>query len=208
MPSLQLPTDPDCPLLRLDQVSHQFDRRPVLDGVQMALAAGEVLVVTGPNGSGKSTLLRIAAGLLKPASGRVERGTGGIGYLAPDLQPWSELSARENLDFLARIRGCREASRDSIEWLIEAGFPAADLQSPSATLSTGQRQRLKLAMARLGLPGLMILDEPGSNLDEAGRWLVAQLVGEAKTRGAVLLATNDAAESALGTRQLALRIMG
>ena len=207
MPSLQTPTGLASPLLHLVEVAHQFDRRAVLVGVQLSLTAGEVLVVTGPNGSGKSTLLRIAAGLLKPASGRVECRAGGIGYAAPDLQPWSELSARENLDFLARIRGCPEASREAIEWLIEAGFPEADLQAPSATLSTGQRQRLKLAMARLDQPALLILDEPGSNLDEAGRSLVAQLVHEAQAIGAVLLATNDAAESALGTRQLALRIL-
>lgn len=207
MPPKHPDAGPGSSILFMADVSHRFDRHPVLSGVQLALGSGDILVVTGPNGSGKSTLLRIAAGLLKPTSGRVERGAGSTGYAAPDLHPWSELSARENLDFLARIRGCPDAGPESRDWLVAAGFPASQLDAPSAMLSTGQRQRLKLAMARLGRPALLVLDEPGSNLDEAGRSLVARLIGEAQAVGAVLLATSDAAEAALGGRHLALHIL-
>jgi len=191
----------------MTDVSHKFDGRTILAGLSLTLTPGDVMVVTGANGAGKSTLLRIAAGLLKPTSGGAERGGGMTGYAAPDLQPWSELSARENLDFLARIRGCADAGREAIKWLEAAGFPAVHLPTPAATLSTGQRQRLKLAMAWLGRPTLLILDEPGSNLDDEGRSLVARLIGEARCDGAVLLATNDSAEAALGGRHLELRVL-
>ncbi|TPW17785.1 MAG: heme exporter protein CcmA [bacterium] len=201
------PAVSDAPLLRITAVTHRFDRRPVLSGIHLSLSPGELLVVAGPNGAGKSTLLRIAAGLLTPTSGRVERAPGTIGYAAPDLEPWGELSGRENLDCLARIRGEAGAGAEAVAWLIEAGFPSSLLAAPGATLSTGLRQRLKLAMARLGRPGLLVLDEPMSNLDEEGRLLVIRLVDEARRDGAVLLATSDAALAVSGGTTLALRVL-
>jgi heme exporter protein A len=211
----------DAPMVRLSatDLSRRFDRRPVLAGTSFTVTAGECLVVTGANGAGKSTLLRIVAGLLSPTGGGVELEVAGaivrpadrprsLGYMAPDLHPWSELSARENLLSLARIRGVKHLAAGALDDLEGMGLPRKLHDAPAGTLSTGQRQRLKLAMALLGAPPLLLLDEPGSNLDAEGRAVVARVIGRARGRGAVLLATNDPDEAALAERRLELPVLG
>jgi heme exporter protein A len=205
--------------LSASDLSRQFDRRPVLAGTTFEVSGGECLAVTGSNGAGKSTLLRIVAGLLSPTGGTVRLEVDGavvraadrprsIGYMAPDLQPWSELSARENLHSLARIRGVKHLAAGALDDLEAMGLPRKLHGAPAGTLSTGQRQRLKLAMATLGAPPLLLLDEPGSNLDADGRAVVARVVRNARERGAVLLATNDPDEAALAERCLELPVLG
>lgn len=204
--------------LAATDLSRRFDRREVLRDASFQVSGGDCLVVTGANGAGKSTLLRIVAGLLSPTSGRVELTIDGaavraadrprvLGYLAPDLHPWSELSARENIGCLARIRGTRHLAARAIEDLEAMGLPGKLHHVPAGMLSTGQRQRLKLAMAVLGAPALLLLDEPGSNLDADGRAVVARVVAEGRRRGAVLLATNDPDEAALAERRLELPVL-
>ncbi len=138
--------------------------------------------VTGGNGFGKTTLLRLLAGLKAPAEGRISwhAGTdrlaardlrGRIGFLTPDMRLYDELSARENLVFVARCRGVRDPGAASDEALADAGLSERAGERPSA-FSSGQRQRLRLSASWIGSPEFLFLDEPSSNLDEAGsRWL-------------------------------------
>ena len=160
--------------LSFTDLRRRFGRLRVLSGVSGEVGPGETLLVSGPNGSGKSTLLRILAGLLAAEGGSVDYRLGGrrlgiaerrraVGYVAPDLALYEELTTLENLDFFGRLRGA-PAGRGR-ELLERVGLP---LDRPAGALSSGMRQRLRWAWALLGRPRLLLLDEPFQNFDPAG----------------------------------------
>ena len=170
--------------------------------------------VTGGNGYGKTTLLRLLAGLKGPASGAVawRRGaerlaaralTGRRGFLSPDVRLYEDLSALENLEFVAHCRGVARASSASREALADAGLLERGGERPSS-FSSGQRQRLRLLAAWLGDPPFLFLDEPSSNLDESGsRWLWERVRERARTALCVV-ATNRREEVAAGEARIHL----
>lgn len=202
--------------IQVEKLSKAFSNRAVLRGLTVAIQGGERLVVRGPNGSGKSTFLRILAGLLTPSAGTIRVTTPDgqegsaewrrrwTGYLSPDLTLYEEFSPLENLDFFARVRGVgKDANRDR-RLLSDLGL-GDRVDDPLGTLSTGLRQRAKLAFALQAAPRILLLDEPGSNLDQPGRELIARTVSEFANGGsAVLIATNDPLEFELGSRTLDL----
>ena len=161
-------------MLRFENLRRRFGRLSVLRGVSGTVSAGEALLVTGPNGSGKSTLLRCLAGILAPDGGRIDYREGErdldiserrlrVGYVAPDLAFYSELTVAENLRFFARLR--RVDPGRGFEVLDRLGLPTDRM---AGTLSSGMRQRLRWAWALLHRPRLLLLDEPFQNLDAAG----------------------------------------
>jgi len=168
------PVRPESTSLAFQGIVRHFRDVRVLDGVSGAVAPGEVLLVRGPNGSGKSTLLRCLAGLLRPQSGSVtliqdgreldaaERRTA-VGYIAPDLAFYEPLTARENLELFAKIRGVDVARGGRL--LAETGVPP---DRAVRVLSSGQRQRLRWSWALLHEPTVLLLDEPFQNLDDEG----------------------------------------
>ena len=166
-----------------------------------------VLGIAGVNGSGKSTLLRCLAGLIKPTSGSVKWYINGsdiqkkdiknhLGFAAPYIQLYEELTVRENLDFIRKVRSLKNL-KTITELLIP--FGAEKLTDfHYGELSTGQQQRVKLASAILHKPKMLLLDEPGSNLDEAGKKIVADLVNRFKIENRmVVIASNQKEELAL-----------
>lgn len=156
--------------------------------------------------------MKTLVGLIRPSSGSVwledeslpagritvRDASGSIGWCAPDLALYAELTPSENLEFFARVAG-RPIPREEAERRIaEVGLDSKRLRTiRTRFLSTGQRQRVKLAYAVLGSPAVLFLDEPGSNLDEAGHRAVEAIVSTQRTRGSVVLATNDPVELAL-----------
>ena len=198
------------PRLVADGLAMRFGRRRLFEGLSVSVEAGAPLAVVGANGSGKSTLLLVLAGLLAPAAGTVRLVAGGrdvrpedrpqrVGLVSPGLQLYDALTARENLAFVARAR--RLAAGAVPEALARVGL-LARADEPLATFSTGMRQRMRIAAAVMHRPPVLLLDEPGATLDEAGRALVAALVAE--TGAVVVVATNDPAEAALCPRRLTL----
>jgi len=196
-------------------VAKRYDLRVVFRGISGEALPGEALVLTGPNGSGKSTLLAILCGLIRPTRGTIKHLRGAeeiergdwrrqLGVVAPAMAVYDELDAMENLRFFARVRGMGKAEDRCRECL-----EMVDLDPGRKTVvrgfSTGMAQRLKIAQALLHDPAVLLLDEPGSNLDPAGQdWLeghVADLVAAGKT---VVLATNDRREMEWGERRVAL----
>lgn len=156
----------------------------MLTGVSGEISAGEVMLVTGPNGSGKSTLLRCLAALLAADRGTIELIEDGhtldayarrqrIGYLAPDLTFYEELTTLENLHFFARLRRI-PADRGSA-LLARVGLPT---DRKSGALSSGMRQRLRWAWAMLHQPRLLLLDEPFQNFDAPGEAMARELLTE------------------------------
>lgn len=161
-------------------------------------------MVKGPNGSGKSTLLKLLAGLIGPSEGRVRRPEGdlrtSLGYSGLDLALYPNLTGREHLEFAASMRG-KGLPED--ELLSRVGLSEASDRA-AGQYSTGMRARLKLALAIQCDPAVLLLDEPTASLDDRGRELVYGLVADYRNRAAVVVATNDPADSALATHELVL----
>jgi heme exporter protein A len=186
-------------------VSKRFGNRNVLAAVSGELRPGRVLVVAGPNGAGKSTLLNVLAGVLRASRGEVSyHGATGplprarwfevLGMASPDMSVYEELSALENLEFFARLRGLHVASAALAGLLEGLGLAPREQRRAVQTYSSGMKQRVKLAQAILHEPPVLYLDEPSSNLDEAGHEAVAALVRRFRERSAVAVATNDPRE--------------
>ena len=194
-------------------LAHRYGTRIALESLDFVIEPG-VTAVTGANGSGKSTLLRIIAGLLRPTGGecRVSVGEralqpgarrGVLGLATPELSFYDELSALENLAFAAEARGLKTpvaAASVALE-RVELMSRAHDR---AGALSSGMKQRLRLAFAALGDPPILLLDEPGSHLDEAGRATLDRWIAEESRRSLVLLATNEEREWRLAGRRIQL----
>jgi len=144
------------------------------------------LGIAGPNGSGKSTFLKCLGGLLPPTSGDIawkDNGTAlnktalknKLGYAAPYINLYNELSCRENLEFISKMRHQSDYVKTIDLWISKVGLRHA-INQPFGKLSTGQQQRMRLASALFYNPDILLLDEPGSNLDEAGRALITEIV--------------------------------
>ena len=199
-------------------LAHRYAPHRGLEPVSFELEAPGIVAVTGPNGSGKSTLLRIVAGLLRPQRGACEltlegRALGrdarraGIGLATPELSFYEELTVGENLVFAAEARGLADA-HDAVGVALERVGLAARAGDLVPELSSGMRQRLRLAFALLGRPALVLLDEPSSHLDDEGRATVARVVDEQARAGLVIVATNDEREMRLGAQRIELRRRG
>ena len=196
-------------------LGHRYGRRTVFEGLEFRLAAPAVVIVAGPNGAGKSTLLRIMAGLLRPSAGTVRLEMDGqtlddggrrrhVGYAAPELHFYDEMTAAENLRFAAEARGDDAPAARVAESLERVGL-AARAGDRVTELSSGMKQRLRLAFAILHRPAVLLLDEPGSHLDDAGRAVVRSLVTEWARERLVVLATNEESEKELGAKTIQLR---
>lgn len=199
--------------IRISDLTHEFEDREVLRNIDFYYD-GACMTVTGHNGSGKSTLLRIVAGLLTPTQGEVVVSVDGgpvdrddlrsiTGLVAPDVRLYAELTTRENLAFIARARGIANSGSRINEVLAEVGLTQR-ADDPIGELSTGLRQRACFAAALLHQPRLLLLDEPSSNLDEEGLRMLHSVLDIQRSRGMIIIATNNPAEAELGSARLDL----
>lgn len=172
--------------LRFDGVACLRGNRLLFEGLSFALGPGEAALVTGPNGIGKSSLLRIAAGLLAPAAGGVERsGTVALVAEAAALDPAQPL--RSALTFWARLDGGGPGDVD--RGLEAMGIPGL-AEVPVRMLSTGQRKRAALARAVAGRADTWLLDEPGNGLDTAALGRLAAVMAAHRAAGGIVLAAS------------------
>ena len=200
--------------LSAQALTQRFGPNKIFESLSFEVPKGQGLVVTGPNGSGKTTLLRILSGLLRPTKGDVRLNVAGkaifpeerlrhIGFITPDLALYEELTALENLEFFAHVRRLKRTKADQHALLERVGLKERGRDLVGA-FSSGMKQRLKLAFAIQHEPMLLLLDEPGSSLDEDGRAIVKEVISKQKARGALVVATNDERELAYGEEKLAL----
>jgi len=170
------------PFLQLVNVSKRYDSDGGIVDVSLDVNAGESLVVVGPSGCGKTTLLRLIAGLERPDTGQIridgrivaearrnivapnERQ---IGFVFQDLALWPHLTVREHLEFVAESAGVERARRTGsiAEVLSLCRIERALFDRRPHQLSGGEQQPVALARALVGLPRLVLLDEPFSSLD-------------------------------------------
>jgi ABC-2 type transport system ATP-binding protein len=152
----------------------------------------------GPNGAGKSTLLSILAGALEPTEGEVTAAPGNgrharVGWVPQRPAQYARLSPRENLDLFARLEGIQDPSETSDRFIGLLELP--DDGRPSAALSVGNQQRLNLAIALLGQPEVLLLDEPTASLDPRQRRRLWDVAAQVRERGgAVVFATQNLEE--------------
>jgi len=180
------------PVLTARDVARRFGHRRVLAGVSLDLRPGDALLLVGPNGAGKTTLLRILAGLLRASGGGIER-HGQVGMVAHASMLYDALTARENLEFFARLHG--GVSRGRVEPLLERMGLAARADERVGAFSRGMTQRLAIARALLADPDILLLDEPLTGLDDASSEQVLAVLGELRTRGrALMIASHQLAE--------------
>jgi len=146
-------------------ITRRFGRKTVLHDVDLDVLAGEVVALVGENGAGKTTLLRVCAGLLTPDTGTVRTG-GRIGYCPQDAGVLDLLTADEHMVLFGRAAGLsrQAALREGRRILGWFGFPLGD-GTVAKDLSGGTRQKLNLALALLGDPDVLLLDEPYQGFD-------------------------------------------
>ena len=187
-------------------VFKRYAGRDVLSDVALVARAGRLHGLLGPNGAGKTTLMRVLLGLVPRERGVVRllgRPLDSTAAMLPDgvagfvetpaLYPY--LTARRNLELLARLDGCRHNANGSISSVLEQVGLAAAADREVAGYSAGMRQRLGLAAALLRSPRLLLLDEPTTSLDPAASRDVRGLLSGLADQGvAVVLSSHDMSE--------------
>ncbi len=185
--------------MRLESVGKRYGlRQPwVVRDASLDVLPGQLIRLEGRNGSGKSTLLRVAAGVSLPSRGRVT-GRPNTGYVPERFPGGLPFSARDYLLHMARVHGLRGASvpRCADEWLERLGA-ASYAEQPLRSLSKGMCQKVAIAQALLSRPGLLVLDEAWTGLDQAARGtLDAAALERVAEGGAVLFVDHEQARLA------------
>src|SRR5512135_799334 len=189
-------------LIEVNDLSKSFDGVPAVNGLDLAVRAGEMVGLVGPDGAGKTTAMRLLCGALRPTSGsmrvagyeiprQVEKAREEIGYLAQRFSLYGDLTVKENLDFFGEVFDIPEAElkQRSKDLLRFAGLEEF-ANRPAVALSGGMQKKLGLACALVHRPKVLLLDEPTGGVDPVARqefWHL--LIGLLRGGSAVLVST-------------------
>jgi sodium transport system ATP-binding protein len=209
------------PAVFMQELTKAFGRTHAVDGLSLAIPAGEIYGLLGPNGAGKTTALRMLAGLLSPTGGYArlmgidvavhpQRVKAKLGFLSASTGLYARLTARELLVYFGRVN---ELGPAAIERRLSVLTGALDLgrilDRRCETLSTGERQRVSLARAVFHDPPVMILDEPTSGLDVLASRFLRDFVKSERDRGkAIIFSTHYLAEAELLCDRIGLLFRG
>jgi len=196
--------------LEVENLAKWFGPRKVFENISFALTQGESIAIVGPNGSGKSTLLKLLIGFAFPTRGRVVFSDEGkkldfdsyrrrLALVSPYPALYGSLTARENLDFFARVNGDLVTNEEIDQVLAQVGLEGRG-EDFVAAYSSGMLQRLKYAVALLKDPSILMIDEPTSNLDEAGKKIISDLIESRRTKSLIIIATNEKEEYSLAEK--------
>ncbi|KAF5557253.1 ABC transporter [Fusarium napiforme] len=179
-------------LVDVDQIYKSFGGNVAVDGVSLTMAKGELLALLGPNGAGKTTTINMMRGEVRPDYGNIyikgvdmqkdtRAGRQSIGY-CPQFDALDNVTVRQQLAFYARVKGIADVQRNVNLVMSKVGLrPHAD--KLTSRLSGGNKRKLSLAIALLGNPPILILDEPSSAMDPiAKRDMWAMLSGISSSR--------------------------
>jgi ABC-type multidrug transport system ATPase subunit len=196
--------------LKVEGLGKHYASTLLFRDISFAISHGDVLAITGWNGSGKSTLVRIIAGLTNASAGQITLTIDKIpipkpdrrryiGLVAPAISIYDELTGLENLEFFCKVRGITGDRSHHLAMMARAGLDG-QTDKPCRDYSSGMKQRLKLAQALVHAPPLLLLDEPGTNLDSEGFKIVEQIVRQQRNSGMTIIASNDQREMAYADR--------
>ncbi len=199
--------------VEVTDASYAYGCVRALDGLSLAIQSGVSFGLLGPNGAGKTTLIRLLVGLLKakqgavrvlgepPSSATVRR----IGYMPQAPSLYSELSARQNLDFFARVYGIRDHKQRALR--VDEAIRLVDLwprrNDAVVRFSGGMRQRISLACAIVHNPPLLILDEPTVGLDPELRAAFWEHFATLNHQGVTIVISSHTMDDAAHCDQLA-----
>lgn len=154
-------------------MTKSYGKTVALNDVSFSIPCGERYALLGPNGAGKSTTLRLLVGLLKPDTGEIkidghdpfsQEAKSVVGYLPEDASPYRTLSVRENLEYIAALRGVKDVSGATSKFLDGIGLHEFE-KAKVGKLSRGNMQKLSIAMALIHNPKIVLMDEPLNYLD-------------------------------------------
>ena len=184
-----------------ENIAKSFGNSLIFERINLEVSNGQCVGIVGPNGSGKTTLIRVLSRLISPSRGQVLYRLNGtemsreesfkyIGLVGPYLELYQDLTAMENLNFFARVRGLTDYL-SKIDTLLEQFGIINRKNDPVKAYSSGMKQRLKYIFALMHEPEILFIDEPRANLDEEGIKTVYQVIEEKKKQSIIILATND-----------------
>jgi len=187
--------------LTAEQITKKFGRRLIFSNLNFQFQKNGIYGITGINGSGKSTLIKIIAGIISPSSGKVihqfnnklidsENLHNNIGFVAPYLIMYEEFSAWENLEHISKIRGIK-FNTELFNSLMDDFLLLERKDDLVKTYSSGMKQRLKFLFALMHSPKILLLDEPTSNLDDAGKESVYNIIKREGHDKIVIIASNE-----------------
>lgn len=204
--------------IELTHLQKSFGQQKVLRDINLTVNHGEIVGLIGPSGAGKSTTIKTMLGMEKADSGTAlilghtmpnRRVLGKIGYMAQSDALYEDLTGQENLSFYGRMRGVNkgELSRE-ISHVADIVDLTSDLEKFVKGYSGGMKRRLSLAIALLGNPNLLILDEPTVGIDPALSQQIWRELGKIRDEGRSILATTHVMAEAELTDRVALLIGG
>ncbi len=198
------------PAVRLHHVSAHYGTTTALKDVSLSISSGTIIGLLGPSGAGKTTLLRIIVGCLRPSNGQVtvlgqpaghRKLRGKVGYMTQAVSVYADLTVRQNLRYFATILG--------VSWSRLPGYMAeVDLTNQAnqlaGTLSGGQKSRLSLAIALLGDPELLVLDEPTVGVDPVLRLQLWDIFRHQAAMGVTIIVSSHVMDEAAHCDELLL----
>lgn len=187
--------------LELENITKTFGRRLIFKDISIKLNSPNIIGVSGRNGAGKSTFVKILSGLISPSKGKVKHYLNDkqveteyvfnhLGFVSPYLVLYDEFTASENLFYFCKIRNIDYDKKFAKELLEKVNLYDRRNDIVKA-YSSGMKQRLKYAFALIHKPSLIILDEPTSNLDEAGKQVVYNFIENYGKEKLVIVASNE-----------------
>ena len=186
-------------VIETEHLTKKYGDFVAVNGLNLVVRSGEVFGLLGPNGSGKTTTILMLLGLTEPTSGQVRvlgfdpvrrplSVKARVGYLPDQVGFYDRLTARENLNYIARLNGLpRDEATRRIEAAIERLGLTEALDKPVGTFSRGMRQRLGVAEVLLKEPQIIIMDEPTVGLDPEAARLFLRIIGDLKQEGITIL---------------------
>ena len=205
-------------LLDLQDLVKSFGRQIVLDHVSFELQAGEIIGLIGPSGAGKSTMIKTMLGMEKADSGMAlvldhsmpdRHILGDIGYMAQSDALYEALSGQENLEFFGQLKGLsKKALKEEIAHVAQVVDLTDHLNKAVSGYSGGMKRRLSLAIALLGNPQLLILDEPTVGIDPSLRRKVWKELITLRDKGVGILVTTHVMDEAELTDKVGLLLGG
>jgi ABC-2 type transport system ATP-binding protein len=190
--------DGTLPAIEVDKATKRYDGRTVLRGISFRVAAGETFGLLGPNGAGKTTTVEMIEGYRRPDVGQIsvlgeDPATAGRDHRARVglmLQGGGGVDPRMTAREVLRLHGrFHVAARNADELLELVGLTTA-ARTRYRRLSGGEKQRLGLALALVGRPSLVVLDEPTAGMDVEGRTATRALLGQLRNEGVTILLTS------------------
>lgn len=179
-------------LLTTKNLTKKFKNQVVLNGINLHIPESQVYCLLGPNGAGKTTLMKILTGIIPPTSGEVQfeghqwtrNDLKDIGSLIENAPLYGNLSARENLQVITRLRGVDDSCIDNILNTVGLNNTGKKL---AKDFSLGMKERLGIGLALVGKPKLLILDEPTNGLDPLGIQQLRNLIADFKKKDITIL---------------------